>query len=111
MELTEIQIKEKLQMIESQTSNISSLRISNQGDVILSGKLKTDELQMILDDSQIKSKNYLEYQKYIDSEMNKSSIIIGLVFSSLIGLIVFCLFNQSKPSPSNQSLGVNYVNS
>lgn len=110
MELTEIQIKEKLQMIEPLTSNISSLRISNHGEVILSGKLKTDELQMILDNSQIKSKNYLEYQKYIDSEMNKSSIIIGLIFSSLIGLIVFCLFNQSKTSPSNQSLGVIYVN-
>ena len=107
MEVTEI--KEKLQMIEPQTLNISNLRISNQGDVILSGKIKTDELQMILDDSLIKSKNYLEYQKYIDSEMNKSSIIIGLIFSSLIGLIVFCLFNQSKSIPSNQSLGVIYV--
>ena len=103
-----IEIKEKIQMIEPQTLNISNLRISNQGDVILSGKIKTDELQMILDDSQIKSKNYLEYQKYIDSEMNKSSIIIGLIFSSLIGLIVFCLFNQSKSIPSNQSLGVIY---
>ena len=51
MEVTEI--KEKLQMIEPQTLNISNLRISNQGDVILSGKIKTDELQMILDDSQI----------------------------------------------------------
>ena len=104
-----IEIKEKIQMIEPQTLNISNLRISNQGDVILSGKIKTDELQMILDDSLIKSKNYLEYQKYIDSEMNKSSIIIGLIFSSLIGLIVFCLFNQSKSIPSNQSLGVIYV--
>ena len=107
MEVTEI--KEKLQMIESQTLNISNLRISSQGDLNLSGKIKTDELQMILDDSLVKSRNYLEYQKYIDSEMNKSSIIIGLIFSSLIGLIVFCLFNQSKSIPSNQSLGVIYV--
>jgi hypothetical protein len=109
MEESQIQIKEKLQMIDSQTSNISNLRITNQGDVSLSGNLKTDELQMILDDSQTKSKNYLEYQKYIDSEMNKSSIIIGLIFSSLIGLIAFCFFNQSPKSQNYQSLGVSYV--
>jgi hypothetical protein len=103
-------IKEKLQMIEDyQTSNISNLRISNQGEVTLSGNLKTDELQMILDDSQIKSKNYLEYQKYIDSEMNKSSIILGLIFSSLIGLIAFCFFNQSPKIQKSHSLGVSYV--
>jgi hypothetical protein len=102
-------IKEKLQMIDSQTSNISNLRISNQGEVSLSGNLKTDELQMILDDSQIKSKNYLEYQKYIDSELNKSSIIIGLIFSSLIGLIAFCFFNQSPKIQKLHSLGVSYV--
>jgi hypothetical protein len=109
MEQSQIQIKEKLQMIDSQTSNISNLRISNRGEVSLSGNLKTDELQMILDDSQIKSKNYLEYQKYIDSELNKSSIIIGLIFSSLIGLIAFCFFNQSQKIQKLHSLGVSYV--
>lgn len=101
MEKTQIQVQENLQKI-SQKLN---LRISNQGEVDLQGNVNSTDLQAILDNSHLRNKLYLEYQKQIDRESNLIVVYIGLIFSSLIGLICFCAMNQS-PKSSYQSLGV-----
>lgn len=101
MEKTQIQVQENLQKI-SQKLN---LRISNQGEVDLQGDINSTDLQSVLDSSHLRNKLYLEYQKQIDRESNLTVLYIGLVFSSLIGLICFCAMNQSKTT-YQQSLGV-----
>lgn len=102
MEKTQIQVQENLQKI-SQKLN---LRISNQGEVDLQGDINSTDLQSVLDSSHLRNKLYLEYQKQIDRESNLMVIYIGLIFSSLIGLICFCAMNQSPKSSYQQSLGV-----
>jgi len=108
MEETRIETQEILHKISPPQFN---LRISNTGEVDIKGAVKSDDLQAILDSSHLRNKLYLEYQKHLDHESNLMVIYIGLVFSSLIGLTCFCLFNQSPQPHTYQSLGVsNYVN-
>ena len=103
--MEEIQVQETLQKMSPKLN----LRISNQGEVDLQGVVNSTDLQNILDNSHLRNKLYLEYQKQIDRESNLMVIYIGLVFSSVIGLICFCAMNQSKTT-YQQSLGVqNYV--
>ena len=103
--MEEIQVQETLQKMSPKLN----LRISNQGEVDLQGVVNSTDLQNIIDNSHLRNKLYLEYQKQIDRESNLMVIYIGLVFSSVIGLICFCAMNQSKTT-YQQSLGVqNYV--
>ena len=103
--MEEIQVQETLQKMSPKLN----LRISNKGEVDLQGVVNSTDLQNILDNSHLRNKLYLEYQKQIDRESNLMVIYIGLVFSSVIGLICFCAMNQSKTT-YQQSLGVqNYV--
>jgi len=107
MEKTQLKTLEPLQKISPPQFK---LRISNQGEVDIKGDIKSDDLQSILDSSHLRNKMFLEHQKHLDHESNLISIYIGLIFSSLIGLICFCLFNQSPKNHTYQSLGViNYV--
>lgn len=101
MEQTPIETQEIIQKISPQFN----LRISNTGEVVIKGDIKGEDLQAILDSSHLKNKLYLEHQRQLDHESNLMVCYIGLIFSSLIGLTCFCLFNQS-PKPHNQSLGV-----
>jgi len=105
MEQTQIETQEILQKISPQFN----LRISNTGEVDVRGDIKSDDLQAILDSSHLRNKLYLDHQKHLDHESNLMVIYIGLVFSALVGLACFCLFNQS-PKTNTYQLGVsNYV--
>lgn len=73
-----------------------NLRISKQGELDLQGDISSDDLQTVLDASYLKSTLYLEHQKQLDRESNLMVIYIGLIFSTLIGLICFCALNQSS---------------
>jgi hypothetical protein len=103
MEEPQIKTLETLQKISPKQFK---LRISNQGEIDLRGDIKSDDLQAILDSSHLRNKLYLEHQKQLDHESNLMIVYIGLVFSSLIGLTCFCLFNQSPKTHTYQSLGV-----
>jgi hypothetical protein len=103
MEQTQIETQEILQKISPQFN----LKISNQGelDIKIKGDIKGEDLQAILDSSHIRNKMFLEHQKHLERETNLMVIYIGLIFSSLIGLTCFCLFNQS-PRTNTYQLGV-----
>ena len=73
-----------------------TLKISNQGELDLQGDINSDDLQTILDASYLKTNLYLEHQKQLDRESNLMVIYIGLIFSSLIGLICFCALNTNQ---------------
>lgn len=102
MEETQIQVQETLQ----KTSPKLNLRISSRGDLDLQGDVNSTDLQTILDASHLRNKLYLEYQEHFDRESNATVLYIGLIFSSLIGLMCFCAINQSSKSTYQQSLGV-----
>jgi hypothetical protein len=103
MEETQIETLKPLQKISPPQFN---LRISNTGEIALQGDIKGEDLQAILDSSHLRNKLYLDHQKQLDHESNLMAIYIGLIFSSLIALTCFCLFNQSPKSHTYQSLGV-----
>jgi hypothetical protein len=106
MEKTQIKTLEPLQKISPPQFK---LRISNTGEIDLRGDIGSDDLQTILDSSHLRNKLFLEHQKHLDHESNLMVIYIGLVFSTLVGLTCFCLFNQS-PKTNTYQLGVsNYV--
>ena len=107
MEETQLQLLEPLQKISRPQFN---LKISNQGEIDIQGDIDSTDLQAILDASYLRNSLYLEHQKQLDRESNLMVCYIGLIFSSLIGLICFCALNQS-PKYQNyrtyqQSLGV-----
>jgi hypothetical protein len=107
MEETQIETLEALQKISPPQF---SLRISSSGEVDLRGDIKSDDLQVILDSSHLRNKLFLKHQKQLDRESNLTVCYIGLIFSTLVGLTCFCLFNQSPKSHTYQSLGVsNYA--
>jgi hypothetical protein len=103
MEETQIKTLEPLQKI---SPTQFKLRISNQGEIDIKGDIKSDDLQAILDSSHLRNKMFLEHQKHLDHESNLMIVYIGLVFSTLVGLTCFCLFNQSSKNHTYQSLGV-----
>jgi hypothetical protein len=106
MEETQVETQLQLQKISPQFN----LKISNTGEIDIKGDIKSDDLQAILDSSYLRNKLFLKHQKQLDHESNLMVIYIGLVFSTLVGLTCFCLFNQSPKSHTYQSLGVsNYV--
>ena len=107
MEETQIETQLQLQKISRPQFN---LRISNSGEVDIKGDIRSDDLQAILDISHLRNKLYLKHQKQLDRESNLTVCYIGLIFSTLVGLIAFCLLNQSPKSHTYQSLGaINYV--
>lgn len=84
-----------------------SLKISSTGEVNVTGDLLTEDLQPILDNSQIKYQLYLNHQRELVRESNLTSLYIGCIFSAMIGIAVFCCFNQaSKNQNLQQSLQV-----
>jgi hypothetical protein len=103
MEETQIETLKPLQKISRPHIN---LRISNSGEVDIKGDIRSDDLQAILDSSHLRNKLFLEHQKQLDHESNLMVCYIGLVFSTLVALTCFCLFNQSPKSHTYQSLGV-----
>ena len=103
MEETQIKTLEALQKISRPQFN---LKISNTGEIDLQGDIKGEDLQAILDSSHLRNKLYLKHQKQLDRESNLVVCYIGLIFSTLVGLTCFCLFNQSPKPHTYQSLGV-----
>jgi hypothetical protein len=104
MEETQIELQETIHKISRLPL---SLKISKQGEIDLKGDIASEDLQVVLDASHVKTNLYLEHQKQLDRESNLMVIYIGLIFSSLIGLICFCALNQSpKYTTYQQSLGV-----
>lgn len=72
-----------------------NLNLSERGELQLKGDIKPEDIQPILDASHLRYSLYLEHQAQLSKEADKTAICIGLIFSSLIGLAVFCLFNLS----------------
>lgn len=104
MEETQLQLLEPLQKISRPSLN---LRISNQGEIDIQGDIDSEDLQAILDSSYLRNSLYLEHQKQLDRESNLMVLYIGIIFSTLVGLICFCGLNQSsKYTNYQQSLGV-----
>jgi len=93
MEETQLQLLEPLQKISRPQFN---LKISNQGEIDIQGDIDSEDLQAILDSSYLRNSLYLEHQKQLDRESNLMVLYIGLIFSSLIGLMCFCALNQSS---------------
>lgn len=88
--MEEIQLQTKLK-----NSPQFSLNISSQGDLKVSGEVLPTELQSILDSSHLRANLYQKHQEYLQREADKTALYIGFIFSGLIGLSIFCLFNQS----------------
>lgn len=85
------------------------LEISDKGNLSVNGDIKTDDLQPILDSSYLRYQLYLNHQKEMVRESNLTAIYIGCIFSTLIGIAVFCAFNQTPKNQNfQQSLEVNY---
>ena len=104
--MEELQLK-TLEPLQKISRPSLSLKISNQGELDLQGDIATDDLQTILDASYLRNSLYLEHQKQLDRESNLMVLYIGLIFSTLVGLICFCALNQSsKYTNYQQSLGV-----
>jgi hypothetical protein len=104
MENQQIEVQELIHKISRPQFN---LKISNQGEIDIQGDIDSEDLQAILDSSYLRNSLYLEHQKQLDRESNLMVLYIGLIFSSLIGLICFCALNQSPKYPTyQQSLGV-----
>jgi hypothetical protein len=104
MEETQLATQEILQKISRPSFN---LKISNQGEIDVQGDIASEDLQAILDSSYLRNSLYLEHQKQLDRESNLMVIYIGLIFSTLIGLIAFCALNQSQKYPTyQQSQGI-----
>lgn len=107
--MEELQLK-TLETLQKISHPPLSLKISNQGEVNIEGDIASEDLQAILDSSYLRNSLYLEHQKQLNRESNLMVFCIGIIFSSLIGLMCFCALNQS-PKYQNyrtyqQSLGV-----
>ena len=90
---TQLEVQEIIHKISRPQFN---LKVSNQGEIDLQGDIASEDLQAILDSSYLRNTLYLEHQKQLDRESNLMVIYIGLIFSTLIGLICFCALNQSS---------------
>ena len=78
-----------------------TLEISDNGNLKLNGDINSDDLQPILDNSFLRYQLYLNHQKNLERENNLISVYIGLIFSFLIGLSVFCCLNLQSQTQSN----------
>jgi hypothetical protein len=105
--MEDLKTLEPLQKISPPRFN---LRISNQGEVDLQGDIDSEDLQAILDSSHLRNSLYLEHQKQLIRESNLTVIYIGLVFSALIGLIAFCLLNQTSKYQQSQGIENHVIN-
>ena len=103
MEETHLQTKLKV----SRQIPQFSLDISSQGDLKVSGDTVPEQLQAILDSSHLRVSLYQKHQEYLQREADRTALYIGFIFSGLIGLSIFCLFNQSPKNALIHSLEVN----
>jgi hypothetical protein len=78
------------------------LQISEKGELRLSGNYSPESLQPVLDASLLQSREYLRHQEKLSREANLMSIYLGVIFASIFGLTVFCLFNL-KPQSNNHA--------
>jgi hypothetical protein len=101
---TQLEVQEIIHKISRPQFN---LKVSNQGEIDVQGDIASEDLQAILDSSYLRNSLYLEHQKQLDRESNLMVLYIGLIFSTLVGLICVCALNQSpKYTNYQQSLGV-----
>ena len=99
MENQQIEVQELIHKISRPSFN---LKISNQGEIDVQGDIASEDLQAILDSSYLRNSLYLEHQKQLDRESNLMVLYIGIIFSTLVGLICFCALNQSPKYPTYQ---------
>ena len=99
MEENQLQTKLKL-------SPQFSLDISSKGDLKVTGEVLPTELQTILDSSHLRASLYQKHQEYLQREADRTALYIGFIFSGLIGLSIFCLFNQSPKNAFIHSLEI-----
>jgi hypothetical protein len=100
-------MEDKTELLQKISPLTLSLKISNTGELDVKGDIPTDELQPILDNSFLRYQLYLKHQKELEKENNLTVLYIGFIFSFLLGLAVFCAFNQSPKSNNfQQSLEV-----
>jgi len=84
-----------------------NLRLSDTGNLHVQGDIKPEDLQSILDCSQLRLKICQEHEQRLNRENNLAAIYIGLIISSVLGLSIFCLFNQApKIQIQSSILGV-----
>ena len=69
------------------------LKITQNGDLNLENITDADISIVALDTSISKQKLYQQHQEYLTNECNKNSIILGLIFASTLGLIVYSIQN------------------
>jgi hypothetical protein len=81
-----------------------SLRLSDTGEINLKGDIKPEHLQAVLDASQLRLKICQEHEERLNRENNLAAIYIGFIVSSLLGLSIFCLFNQSPKVQTQSSI-------
>ena len=104
MDQPQIEVQEIIHKISRPQFN---LKISNRGEIDLQGDVNSIDLQAILDSSYLRNSLYLEHQKQLDRESNLMVLYIGVIFSTLVGLICFCALNTNQKHPTyQQSLGV-----
>ena len=78
-----------------------TLEISDNGNLKLNGDINSDDLQPILDNSFLRYQIFLNHQKNLERENNLISIYIGIIFSVLFGLSIYCCFNLQSQTQSN----------
>ena len=69
-----------------------SLQISEKGELRLVGKIP-DNIQPILDATQLQSREYRRHQERLSRDSNLMSIYFGVIFSIVVGLIIFSICN------------------
>lgn len=82
----------------------TQLRIHQNGDLHLENITNDDISIVALDTSISKQKLYQEHQKYLNSECNKNSIILGLIFVVSVGLISYTFQNLEVSSHARKNV-------
>jgi hypothetical protein len=72
-----------------------SLKISEKGEINLKNatEITPDNLNTILDASNIRQRIYQQHQADLSAESNKTAMTLGVMFAATIGLLTFCLIS------------------
>lgn len=79
-----------------------TLNLSERGELKISGEASPELLQPILDASHLRASLYQKHQEFIEREANRTALLIGIIFASLLGLFVFCALNTSPKLQSTK---------
>ena len=82
----------------SQSPYKTRLDINEKGEVKIRGDVTPEIFQTILDASHLKSLAYQKHQEKLDKEANLMTIYIGVIFASVLGLVVFSFCNLKPQS-------------